>query len=85
MGVTSTSSSVFVKFTFLDLKQLTQDRNISDSRNLAEFHGRAMVQQTGNSETLTVLQFDLGFSPPGRNCRQRESRNDDRVGIVERS
>ena len=61
VGVTSTRSSVLVRFTFLDLKSSPRMGTSAIPGNFAELHGGALVQQTGNAKGLSILAVRFRF------------------------
>src|ERR1017187_2598791 len=69
----------------LGSEELAKHWNVADPRHLAETIGGSVVENSGYAKALTILNFDLRLYMPGRQRRNCVSRDDDYVGIVQRT
>ena len=65
------------------LKQLAEDRNIADKRDLRQALCLTVVEQPSNSKTLPLAQLYLGLDPAHRDRGYVEARDLNRISEVE--
>ena len=66
-------------------KQITENRDVADARELGEVRGNAVVQQAGDHKALSILQLELSRSTPRSQCRNPEARQHQGVGKIQRA
>src|SRR6476661_6847015 len=67
----------------LAAKEIAQDWDVSQARNLVVDVGHAVVHQSCDHEALSILQLELGLRFPCTECGNGESGNCQRVRKVE--
>src|SRR5262249_61531856 len=65
-------------------EEFTENWNIRNARNLVQLSLRSMVQESGDTKRLPVLQLNFRFRTAGRQSRNNEARNRNRICEVQR-
>src|ERR1700728_66600 len=66
-------------------KKIPQDRNVAQSRNFVIDVGNAVVHESGDHKTLSVLQFKFSFGFAGAEGGDGKSGDGQRIGKVQRA
>src|SRR5581483_10311356 len=66
----------------LALEEVAQDWNVSESRDLINDISDTIVHQSGDDETLSILQLELGIGTPRTESWNGKAGNGERVGEV---
>src|SRR5580765_2697569 len=76
---------VFALVDVTALKQLAKDRDVANTRDFLELFGYPIVQQSGNGETLPIVELHFGFGAIGCDCGNDETLQSERVCEIQRA
>ena len=84
-GVTITISSELFLVVFFELNKLSQQRDIPETRDFAQYFRRLTVQHSRDRERLSIFQLNLSLQFARCQRRNRSAAYGQRIRVVERT